>query len=222
VIHPSVLLLDEPLSNLDARLREEMREELRALQRRLWIATILVTHDQDEALSMADRIVVMNGGRVEQTGPPEDVYQRPTSVFVAEFVGRNNFLRGRIASAEGDTALFEAESGLGFRIARPAGAVPGQRGTVGIRPEGIVLRDEAGAPWPGANVVRATVELVTYLGALRKYRVVTETGQRLQVDRVAGPLDAERRPPREGASVWLAWLPASGTFEAAPARGDGT
>ncbi|HZS33453.1 MAG TPA: ABC transporter ATP-binding protein, partial [Methylomirabilota bacterium] len=92
VIRPTVLLLDEPLSNLDARLRQEMRGELRRLQRRLEIATVFVTHDQEEALSMADRIVVMNAGRVEQIGTAEEIYTRPRTRFVAEFIGTCNFL----------------------------------------------------------------------------------------------------------------------------------
>jgi ABC-type Fe3+/spermidine/putrescine transport system ATPase subunit len=215
VIRPSVLLFDEPLSNLDARLRLAMREELRELQRTLRIATILVTHDQDEALSLADRIVVMNAGRVEQTGTPEEIYERPASRFVTEFIGESNFLPGEICGVEGSGAIFAADCGLTFQIGAPPDVRPGRRGTVAIRPEAIVLLD-AGVPTvPGATVVDATVRSVTYLGAFRKYRVVTAAGHELRVSRTLDPLDAGMRPFPEGAPVRLVWLPAHCTFEVA-------
>src|SRR3954468_647380 len=101
VIRPAILLLDEPLSNLDLKLREEMRVEIAELQRRLKITTVFVTHDQGEALVMSDRVAVMNAGVIEQIGAPADIYERPASRFVAEFIGRMNFFPGRIASEGG-------------------------------------------------------------------------------------------------------------------------
>ncbi len=95
VINPTVLLLDEPLSNLDLKLREEMRVEIVAIQRRLGITTVFVTHDQGEALVMSDRIAVMNDGRIEQIGDPAEIYERPATRFVAEFIGRMNLFAGR-------------------------------------------------------------------------------------------------------------------------------
>ncbi|MCU0987095.1 MAG: ABC transporter ATP-binding protein, partial [Acetobacteraceae bacterium] len=106
VIEPSVLLLDEPLSNLDAKLREEMQIELRQIQRRLGTTTVLVTHDQGEAMALSDRVVVMNAGRVEQIAPPHEAYERPATAFVASFLGKTNRLRG-VVRPEGAGAAFE-------------------------------------------------------------------------------------------------------------------
>ncbi len=214
VIRPSVLLFDEPLSNLDARLRLAMREELRELQRTLRIATILVTHDQEEALTLADRIVVMNAGRVEQTGTPEDIYERPASRFVTEFIGESNFLPGEIRETEGPDATFAADCGLTFRIGAPPVVGPGRRGAVAIRPEAIVLLGPGAPGVPGATVVDATVRTATYLGAFRKYRVTTAGGHELRVSRALDPLDAAGQAFLEGAPVRLAWFPAHCTFEA--------
>jgi putative spermidine/putrescine transport system ATP-binding protein len=218
VIRPSVLLFDEPLSNLDARLRLAMREELRELQRTLRIATVLVTHDQEEALSLADRIAVMNGGRVEQTGTPREIYERPASRFVTEFIGESNFLAGEIRKVEEPGAIFVADCGLTFRIATPPGGGPGRRGTIAIRPEAILLLAPGTPPVPGATVVDATVRTVTYLGAFRKYRVTTTGGRDLLVSRPLDPLDATARPLPEGALVRLAWLPWHCTFQATAAE----
>ncbi len=221
MIHPSVLLLDEPLSNLDAQLRQEMREELRELQRRLRIATIFVTHDQDEALSLADRVVVMNAGRVEQVGTAGGRLRSvPATPFVAEFIGQYNFLPGHVARAGGDPAPCSGRTtGSSFRWRRAARAVAGQRGIVALRPEAIALLRADAAPSPGANVVRATVERMTYLGALRQYRVTVEAAQRSSASTARSARSASQPGRRrEGADVRLAWLPASCTFQPAPAR----
>ena len=114
VVEPAVLLLDEPLSNLDAKLRDAMRAEIRALVHRLGVTTVFVTHDQDEALSMADEIVVMNEGKVEQVGRPHEIYDLPESRFVADFIGRANLLPGRTISTESDTALVEVAESARF------------------------------------------------------------------------------------------------------------
>src|SRR5262249_55206048 len=110
VIEPQLLLLDEPLSNLDAKLRKEMQIELRALQRRLGITAIYVTHDQEEALTLSDRIAVMKDGRIAQCAEPSEIYRSPANRFVAEFIGRVNLLRGRLAPEDG-RMLFQAEGG---------------------------------------------------------------------------------------------------------------
>jgi putative spermidine/putrescine transport system ATP-binding protein len=213
VIRPSVLLFDEPLSNLDARLRQAMRDELRELQRTLRIATILVTHDQDEALSLADRIVVMHAGRVEQVGTPETIYARPATPFVAEFIGQCNFLSGHVHAPEGSAPVFRADDGLTFALAPGASVSHGQRGTVALRPEAIALLrpDETAAT--GATVVDAIVQSVTYLGALRQYRMTVEAGTVLRVDCQVGPLGTHAQPMTEGAAARLAWLPTSCTFQ---------
>jgi putative spermidine/putrescine transport system ATP-binding protein len=155
VIEPDVLLLDEPLSNLDAKLRHDVRQEMRRLQQLLGITTIMVTHDQDEAMSMGDRLVVIDSGRIQQIGSPQELYRTPRNPFVAAFIGQANFIEGR---PEGDGSRFVTHSGLSIACAECA---PEAR-TLMIRPEAIELLD---APTPGANVFPATVEVVTYLGS---------------------------------------------------------
>ena len=215
VIRPSILLFDEPLSNLDARLRQTMRDELRELQRTLRIATILVTHDQDEALSLADRIVVMHVGRVEQIGTPEAIYGRPATPFVAEFIGRCNFLSGRIHAPDGTAPVLRVDDSLSLPLPPGAAGSHGQPGTVALRPEAIALLGLDETPAPGAIVVDAVVRHVTYLGALRQYRVATHAGPELRVDCQVGPLAAHAEGMTEGAAVRVAWLPGSYTFQPA-------
>ncbi|WP_029350837.1 ABC transporter ATP-binding protein [Bosea sp. 117] len=147
---PSLLLLDEPLSNLDASLREEMRFELRALQKDIGLTTLYVTHDQDEALVLADRIVVMNKGRIEQIGTPEEVYRTPASRFVGGFIGIANLLEGEVETVDRAGGRVRVALDAGDRIWSAstdrwlAGAVPGTRATVLLRPEDIRLdRPEA-------------------------------------------------------------------------------
>jgi putative spermidine/putrescine transport system ATP-binding protein len=215
VIRPSVLLFDEPLSNLDARLRQAMRDELRELQRTLRIATILVTHDQDEALSLADRIVVMHAGRVEQVGTPETIYDHPATPFVAEFIGQCNFLPGHVHAPHREAPMFRAGDGLAFPLPPGVSVSHGQRGTVALRPEAIALLGREEPPAPGATIVDAVVQRVTYLGALRQYRVKTAAGTELRVECQVGPLGTQAQPMAEGTAVRLAWLPTSCTFQAA-------
>src|SRR3984893_14322908 len=155
VIEPDVLLLDEPLSNLDAKLRHDVRQEMRRLQQLLKITTILVTHDQDEAMSMGDRLVVINSGRVQQIGTPQELYRTPRNPFVASFIGQANFIEGR---PERDGSLLVTRSALSIACGSSA---PAARSLM-IRPEAIELLD---APAKGANVFPATIEVVTYLGS---------------------------------------------------------
>jgi putative spermidine/putrescine transport system ATP-binding protein len=157
VIEPDVLLLDEPLSNLDAKLRHDVRQEMRRLQQMLKITTIMVTHDQDEAMSMGDRLVVMASGRIQQIGRPQDLYQRPRNHFVASFIGQANFLEGRV---ERDGSVFVTRSGLAIACA-PSAA---DASSLMIRPEAIEVLDAPAAAGP--NVLAATVQVVTYLGAM--------------------------------------------------------
>ena len=157
VSNPQVLLLDEPLSNLDARLREEMRFELREMQAKLGITSIFVTHDQAEAMTLSDRIVVMNAGRIEQEGSPEEVYQRPSTRFVMDFLGRANHLPARIRKGEDGTLVAELdEIGFCLPLLEPAAWPHGQEVLLAFRPEAVEAeaaeRDEA---WVG--VVRSSV-----------------------------------------------------------------
>jgi iron(III) transport system ATP-binding protein len=167
---PRLLLLDEPFSNLDAKLRERARDWLRALQRRIGITTVFVTHDQDEALSMSDRIVVMNGGRVLQTGTPEEIYRTPAELFVADFVGSVNVLRGEVVDADGTTASVRVPGVEQLlRIASPLRAIGPV--DVAVRPEATIVRGPAtGAP-PGPNQLAAVVLDRAYLGDHHRSRL---------------------------------------------------
>ena len=172
VIEPDVLLLDEPLSNLDAKLRQEVRVEIRELQKKLGLTTVMVTHDQEEALTMADRLVVMSNGEVQQVGSQRDLYEKPANAFVAGFVGRTNLLHGRVESA----GIFRGNSGLSIRCRNEAHS-GGQ--TLALRPERLSL---ARAPIAGAdNCFPGTVEFASYLGGILEYYVRLTPEDRLVV-----------------------------------------
>jgi putative spermidine/putrescine transport system ATP-binding protein len=162
---PQILLLDEPLSALDARIRVGLREDIRALQRKLRITTIFVTHDQEEALSISDRIVVMNEGAIEQIGSPGDIYNRPRTRFVASFVGTLNTLEGVVVDpAEGAIRV-------GQTVLRAPGAIEGSKAgetrALALRPETLRL----GPPAGGANALTGVIEDMTFLGAIVRLRV---------------------------------------------------
>ena len=159
-LRPAVLLLDEPLSNLDAKLRLQMRDELRSLVTRLDTTTLFVTHDQEEALAIADRIVVMNRGLVEQVGAPEEIYETPQTRFVAEFIGRCNLLPARILDG-GRVALID--NGMRFAVDPPG---PPSGSAVAIRPEAVSL-GVTGA----ANKMKGRVTHSVYLGAITHLRL---------------------------------------------------
>ena len=181
---PGLLLLDEPLSALDAKVRARLRYEVKSLQRRLGVTTIMVTHDQEEALTMADRIVVMNHGVIEQVGAPAEIYREPASVFVADFIGTMNFLAAEVA---GDTGA--ADGGIrtgGLALAcDTSGHSDGERVTAAIRPEDIVLLDSGSAEAAGhANPdggFDATVGFVEFLGSFARVELDCE-GVRLLMD----------------------------------------
>lgn len=165
VIEPDVLLLDEPLSALDANLREEMRVELKAIQDRIGVTTVFVTHDQSEALAMSDKIIVMSAGRVEQTGTPEDVYNRPASAFVAGFLGASNLLEAQVVAREnGQVILHTVEFG---RTAVPMS----QAATLGDTKQAkLMIRAEKLTLGPaGETPTQAVVETVDYQGQLARY-----------------------------------------------------
>jgi ABC-type Fe3+/spermidine/putrescine transport system ATPase subunit len=184
------VLFDEPLSNLDAKLRAEMRVELRELQRRLGITSVYVTHDQEEALAISDRVIVMNVGVIEQIGTPEEIYNRPRSRFVADFVGSANLIKGKL-SGEG---LFAAEGGITLR-ATAAHRPHGKESEVAIRTAYIDLEARA-----GDNHVAGTVRQRLFHGDFVQYIV----------DSALGPMIV-RRPPTilldEGAAVTLSFSP---------------
>jgi iron(III) transport system ATP-binding protein len=165
VIRPRVLLFDEPLSNLDAKLRVEMRQEIRDLQRRLAITTVYVTHDQEEAMAVSDRIVVMNQGRVVQEGTAVDLYHRPASEFVARFIGRVNLVAGRVAECAGGTVKVEA-LGASMTVASARGDLaPGAPVVLVVRPESIEIHRDGGPK----GALSASVISCTFLGEKTEY-----------------------------------------------------
>ena len=203
-LRPAVLLLDEPLSNLDAQLRVRMREEIRGLIRRLTMTTLFVTHDQEEALVLADRIVVMNRGAVEQVGSPDAVYETPATRFVAEFIGLANLLEGTVVAADGQDLVVETRRGLRLRTsAESREGAPRHTGepvTVIVRPEHLGVATATGAP---GNRFRARVLTTSYLGSLSRHRLQAE-GEELLIERHAA--DSVRLAP--GTDVWLSVDPA--------------
>ncbi len=169
VTRPEVLLLDEPLSNLDAKLRVHMRAEIRKLQQDLGITTIYVTHDQEEAMSLSDKVVVMNAGRVDQQGPPHDIYERPATRFVADFIGVSNFVAARVETVAADHVEVSALD-TRLRLARPTTheVYVGEAGLLVLRPEHLHLDD---ADATGGVGFAGKVVSVAYLGAAASYQV---------------------------------------------------
>jgi iron(III) transport system ATP-binding protein len=189
IVEPETLLLDEPLSNLDANLREEMRFEVRRLHDAYRYTTVYVTHDQSEAMTTADLIAVMNGGKIEQAGSPEDIYDRPRSEFVARFIGSSNVIKGK--GLDGTRVDF---AGVPLRCVGEA-VKAGTQTPVSIRPHDITL--SAAAPAQADNVVPATVVRQVFLGGNRDYMVEAKDGTQLRVLTTA----AENIP--QGSAVWL-------------------
>ncbi len=210
VNRPNVLLLDEPLGALDLKLRKALQVELKRVQTEVGITFVYVTHDQEEALTMSDRIAVMNGGRVEQLGTPEELYERPRTRFVADFIGTTNLLRGTIESIVSGCAVVRLESGDPCLVATTdaggARAV-GEAIDLSLRPEAVRIGSPVDATGPSAGgevLVRlaATVEQVAYLGAAVQYRA-----------RTAGGLSMSALAPKSGPrfnrddDVELTWSP---------------
>ena len=169
VINPAVLLLDEPLANLDAKLREEMRFYIRSLQREFHITTLYVTHDQAEALVLADRIAVMIDGRLQQLGTPEELYRRPLNAAVATFVGLTNLLPGRVVAVKDGQVDFESPAGL-LRGRGPGSLSSGAPAWLSVRPEDLGLQPP-GSGADGQNQVRGVVRERAFLGNIADYRV---------------------------------------------------
>jgi len=182
---PDMLLLDEPFSNLDAKLRDRSRDWLRALQQRVGVTTVFVTHDQDEALSMSDRVVVMEGGVIRQIGTPVEVYENPADLFVADFVGTANILDGTVVEADGVTAKVRL-AGLADPLVVPRTSRRLGRVHVTIRPEAAHIQRDGRTS--GSNVVTAKVETSSYLGD--HYRYVLRVGESLLTVTTTRPVDS--------------------------------
>jgi ABC-type Fe3+/spermidine/putrescine transport system ATPase subunit len=190
VVQPEVLLLDEPLANLDAKLRLELREEVRRIAKKLSITTIYVTHDQEEAMAVADRIAVMNAGRIQQVGRPEEIYHKPANFFVATFIGRSNVLRGRVVEAKGEAAAVD----VGFPVAAqtPHRLAPGEEVDVVVRPEDIFI---------GGGGVKCVVEDVVFLG--RYYQTTLRcSGKVLKAEGPRPPAQPGEEVAAEIARAW--------------------
>jgi spermidine/putrescine transport system ATP-binding protein len=206
VNRPRALLLDEPLGALDLKLRQAMQLELKRIQREVGITFVYVTHDQEEALTMSDRLVVMNAGRIEQLGSPRELYEHPATRFVANFIGTSNILTGRLERRGDAWAL----SGLGpdqrVLVADVVDAREGQDVEVAVRPEKIVLRTEQDPPPSDRSALRVKVDEVVYLGTSTQYRTVTDGGDVLAVYRQ----NASAIPGADvlaGQVGWLEWPP---------------
>ena len=207
VNQPRVLLLDEPLGALDLKLRKQMQLELKGLQHEVGITFIYVTHDQEEAMTMSDRIAVMRDGRIEQVGPPEAVYERPATEFVAGFLGASNLLEGTVGPPDGDFRTIELASGEKVRV--PAAAVEGapRRIRLGVRPEKIRMAATATAAGAnGDNAIEGTVRDATFVGVSNVYSITTREGHVVTV--YAQNLGTSTdRPPGPGEAVRLTWHP---------------
>ena len=174
VIHPEVLLMDEPLSNLDAKLRVEMRNAIKRIQQQVGITTIYVTHDQEEALAVSDRIAVMNGGVIQQIDTPKNVYQRPSNIFVSTFIGLSNIMDGRIEARDGQTMLHIGDYSVPMEnLSRSAD--DGQAVKVSIRPEEFIINRE------GSDGIPAVVRSSVFLGITTHYFVETADGREMEV-----------------------------------------
>jgi putative spermidine/putrescine transport system ATP-binding protein len=189
-VEPSILLLDEPFAALDRNLRLDMQIEVKRLQRQLGLTTILVTHDQDEAMSVADRIAVMNKGTVEQFDTPVSIYDRPRTLFVNGFIGTTNLLPGRLTAVVGDTAAVALDAGVTLRLPAPQGMAAGSLVVLSVRPEQLVLS-------PVATAESWTIEpgLSLPLGSQLIHEARTVDGAAIKIvePRRRGPADVQRR-----------------------------
>jgi len=190
VYSPSVLLLDEPFSNLDAKLRERARAWVKELQHRLGLTTVFVTHDQDEALSMSDRVAVMSAGEVQQIGAPEEIYRRPRNRFVAEFVGRVNLVSGQVAAWERGRVALELDGGRKLWIDSEHAPPPRSRLTLAVRPEALRVEPGETSTLNGGNTLDALVQSVAFLGDHYQYEL--EAGDLALTAQTSRPVFAER------------------------------
>jgi len=210
VNHPRALLLDEPLGALDLKLRQAMQIELKRIQRDVGITFVYVTHDQNEALTMSDRLAVMNDGRIEQEGRPQEIYEQPATRFVAGFIGTSNLLAGRVGRIAGEQAVIEVSPDERIVLPLRRGAGPQARAVgsgdeveLTVRPEKIVIT--GGPPGTDGSVLRGTVTEVVYLGTSTNFSVTTTTGADMVVFQ-QNSASGESRPDR-GETVWLSWDP---------------
>jgi len=203
VIEPAVLLLDEPLSNLDANLREQMRFEIREIQKRVGITTVFVTHDQNEAMAAADRLVVMSKGEIRQVGTAQEIYETPVDPFVARFIGQANLLRGKVTDVRGDEAELGLPSGQRIVARNRGGATVGQAAVLALRPEDLHLASQVQA---GMNNITGKLSRLNYLGSY------------INAELRSGELSIAITVPRggtigrEGEEIFAYWPPTAGVL----------
>jgi putative spermidine/putrescine transport system ATP-binding protein len=201
VIEPAVLLLDEPLSNLDANLREQMRFEIREIQKRIGITTVFVTHDQNEAMAAADRLVVMSKGEIRQVGTAQEIYEAPVDRFVAEFIGQANLLRGTVVASSRTEARLALASAGEVTVPNRDRIAAGRAAALALRPEDLQL---ASAPQSGRNNLMGRVNRVAYLGAS------TNVGVRIGDLSLVIALPRGAYPIADGDDVVVHWAPTAG------------
>lgn len=201
IFEPSILLMDEPLGALDRRLRLQLQVELRRLQRQLGVTVVYVTHDQEEALSMSDRIAVLSAGRLEQVGTPQEVYERPRSNFVADFIGDSNTFAAQCVSASAQSCELRTADGMTVYYEAPGAPDRGESVTVVIRPEALAVDT---GPGTSPNCWAGVVDEVMYLGAQTKCWVALTAGPRLMV---IGSARAQGRPLSPGSPVTVSCRP---------------
>jgi putative spermidine/putrescine transport system ATP-binding protein len=208
--------MDEPLGALDRKLREALQIEVMHFSRQLGATVIYVTHDQEEALVMSDRIAIFNNGKIEQLGGGEDLYDRPVSLFVADFIGESNILRGRFENDGDGGRLIRAawQWRVGATATKRASLDRGSPGALVVRPERMRIVGGEDEPPRGANAVEAAIADVLYLGPIRKYELSLRDGQRAVVRQQVGNGEREWRP---GDEVRLTWAVDDGVLVADPA-----
>ena len=207
VKRPKLLLLDEPLAALDKKLREHTQFELLNIQQRLGVTFIVVTHDQEEAMTLGQRLGVMNHGRIAQVGTPADIYESPATRFVADFIGSVNMFEGRVSEQGPEFVVLEApELGCAVRAERAVSCGRGATVWAAIRPEKIAIGREppAGEPGTAANAVPGVVREIAYMGDMSIYLVQLASGKMLRVT-LPNSLRGGERPPAREESVWLSW-----------------
>ncbi len=211
VKRPKLLLLDEPLGALDKKLREQTQFELVNIQEKVGITFVVVTHDQEEAMTMSSRIAVMNKGYIAQVGTPTEIYEYPNTRFVAEFIGSVNMFAGRVVESEPDHSLIRSEeAGCDLYVAHPGHLAPGSPCWVAVRPEKIVISKDPAADAVGRNQTQGTVREIAYLGDVSIYDVDLDSGKRVRVTapnltrRTEMPITWEDR-------VYLSWRPFAGS-----------
>jgi putative spermidine/putrescine transport system ATP-binding protein len=201
VFHPEVVLMDEPLSALDRNLRTAMQGELRDIQQRLGTTVIYVTHDQEEAMSLSDRIAIMNRGRIEQVGAPRDVYEQPANSFCARFLGEANLLRGVVDSVHDGHATLRTNGGALLHGRAQPGISVGNSAALFFRPERVTV----GSATDGGNALRGCVRRAAFLGSALRCTVAADGGEEVILD---WPNDGRAAAPAAGETVELAWQPA--------------